>query len=52
MNWFFTGDIAEIFPDGTFKIIDRKKDLIKLANGEFFSLGKVSFKLNFVSINT
>jgi long-chain acyl-CoA synthetase len=41
-RWFFTGDIAEVFPDGTFKIIDRKKDLIKLANGEYFSLGKVS----------
>lgn len=40
--WFRTGDIAEVHPDGTFKIIDRKKDLVKLANGEYFSLGKVT----------
>ncbi len=28
-------------PDGTFKIIDRKKDLVKLQMGEYVSLGKV-----------
>lgn len=42
ITWFKTGDIAEAYEDGTFKIIDRKKDLVKLANGEYFSLGKVS----------
>ena len=41
VRWFRTGDICEVFPDGTFRIIDRKKDLIKLSNGEYFSLGKV-----------
>lgn len=40
-RWFMTGDIAEVLHDGSFKIIDRKKDLTKLANGEFISLGKV-----------
>lgn len=44
-RWFITGDIGEVFPDGTFKIIDRKKDLIKLANGEFISLGKIEAAL-------
>ena len=28
-------------PDGTFKIIDRKKDLVKLQHGEYISYGKV-----------
>lgn len=42
-RWFRTGDIGEMFPDGTLKIIDRKKDLTKLANGEFVSLGKVTY---------
>lgn len=41
INWFLTGDIGEVYTDGTFRIIDRKKDLIKLSNGEFISLAKV-----------
>ncbi|XP_054158116.1 fatty acid CoA ligase Acsl3-like [Oppia nitens] len=44
-TWFKTGDIAEVFPNGTFKIIDRKKDLIKLAQGEYVSLGKIEAEL-------
>jgi len=40
-RWFYTGDIAEAHPDGTFKIVDRKKDLVKLPMGEYISLGKV-----------
>ena len=41
-RWFESGDIGEVLPNGTLKIIDRKKDLTKLANGEYVSLGKVS----------
>ena len=41
IRWFESGDIGEMLPNGTMKIIDRKKDLSKLANGEFVSLGKV-----------
>ncbi|XP_054158441.1 long-chain-fatty-acid--CoA ligase 4-like [Oppia nitens] len=41
LRWFMTGDIGEIYTDGTVRIIDRKKDLIKLSNGEFVSLGKI-----------
>ncbi|KAM9789867.1 fatty acid CoA ligase Acsl3-like [Neosynchiropus ocellatus] len=40
-RWFCTGDIGEIHPDGCLKIIDRKKDLVKLQAGEYVSLGKV-----------
>ena len=41
LRWFRTGDIGEMFDDGTLKIIDRKKDLVKLDFGEYVSLGKV-----------
>ncbi|XP_075214813.1 acyl-CoA synthetase long-chain [Lycorma delicatula] len=44
-RWFKTGDIGEIHPDGVFKIIDRKKDLVKLQAGEYVSLGKVEAEL-------
>ena len=43
VRWFETGDIGVVLPNGALKIIDRKKDLTKLANGEFVSLGKVHF---------
>lgn len=42
---FFTGDIGEMQPDGTLKIIDRKKDLIKIQTGEYISLQKVEVAL-------
>ncbi|XP_035218084.1 long-chain-fatty-acid--CoA ligase 4-like isoform X3 [Stegodyphus dumicola] len=45
VKWFYTGDIGEMYPDGTFKIIDRKKDLVKLQYGEYISLGKVEAEL-------
>lgn len=44
INWFYTGDIGEIRPNGSLRIIDRKKDLVKLQHGEYVSLGKVRFK--------
>ncbi|EEB18314.1 Long-chain-fatty-acid--CoA ligase, putative [Pediculus humanus corporis] len=44
-QWFKTGDIGEVHPDGSFKIIDRKKDLVKLQAGEYVSLGKVEAEL-------
>lgn len=44
-RWFYTGDIGEIYPNGTIKIIDRRKDLVKLQFGEYVSLGKVESEL-------
>jgi len=44
-RWFRTGDIAELYEDGTVRIIDRKKDLVKLQLGEYVSLGKVEAQL-------
>ncbi|KAI6241679.1 AMP-dependent synthetase/ligase domain-containing protein [Aphelenchoides fujianensis] len=44
-RYFATGDIGEFRSDGSLKIIDRKKDLVKLAHGEYVSLGKVETTL-------
>lgn len=44
-RWFKTGDIGEMHADGVLKIIDRKKDLVKLQAGEYVSLGKVESEL-------
>ena len=41
IRWFKTGDIVEVNADGLFRIIDRKKDFVKLQFGEYISLGKV-----------
>ena len=34
-------DIGQILPSGAIQIIDRKKDLVKLAHGEYIALSKM-----------
>ncbi|KAL8908469.1 MAG: hypothetical protein Q9207_000775 [Kuettlingeria erythrocarpa] len=36
-GWFRTGDIASVDAKGRFKIIDRRKNVLKLAQGEYIS---------------
>ncbi len=36
-GWFHTGDIVEVDRMGRFKIIDRKKNVLKLSQGEYIS---------------
>ena len=53
VRYFCTGDIGQITVSGGLQIIDRKKDLVKLAHGEYIALSKVENVLKssrFVSV--
>ncbi|KAK6102027.1 AMP-binding enzyme family protein [Brugia pahangi] len=45
VRYFATGDIGEFREDGSLRIIDRKKDLVKLQHGEYVSLAKIETAL-------
>merc|ERR1712194_42904 len=40
-GWFATGDIGQFLSDGTIRIVDRKKNLVKLKGGEYVALEKM-----------
>jgi len=48
IRYFATGDIGEM-ANGNLKIIDRKKDLVKLSGGEYVSLNKVESEIKLMS---
>ncbi|BGP69218.1 long-chain fatty acid-CoA ligase [Rhodotorula toruloides] len=40
-GWFMTGDVGQWNKDGTLSVIDRKKNLVKLAGGEYIALERL-----------